>query len=186
MDRALRCGLDRLAISVSKAHILIMFGRFIDARVELETIDFESVPASAQGSIRGLCEEVGMYVEASKFDAGTHASEFFSPEAKKILNDANINEVEVTRRLDYAAAIVSAHSKHRLIAYDLFAMDGEGILFRFVIDAPIDDLLSLDWEITGGVAKTFNGPVDDILSIGVKPFSKGEKHIEFGAYNVDI
>ncbi len=186
MDRALRCGLDALAVSVSKAHILTMFGRFIDARAELEAIDLESIPASARGSIYGLCEEVGMYSAASKVDIRNPTPEFFSAEASKILADANISEVEITQRLDFAALIVRERAKHSLIAYDLFAMRGEGILFRFVVDAPMDELIELDWEITGKIAKKFSGLADDILSIGVKPFSKGEQHLEYGAYRVDV
>lgn len=186
MGLAHQCGLDDLVIAVSSAHILIMFGRFVDARAALEKIDYESAPASAQGSIYGLCEEVGMYELASKIPIGFSNQEFQSNEANEILKDANINEIEVTRRLNFAAEIVCAQAKHRLIAYDLFAMPGEGILFRFIVDAPMDDLLKLDWEITSEVAKKFNGPVDDILSIGVKPFSKGDEHIEYGAYRVVI
>jgi hypothetical protein len=186
MGRALHCGLDQLAIAVSKAHILTMFGRFIDARAELETIDLENLRASAQGSVLGLCEEVGMYTTATKLGAGKDGPEVFSAEVSKMLAAADINEIEVTQRLDYAASIVNMHALHRLIAYDLFAMDGEGILFRFVIDGSMDELLALDWSISAQVAKKFQGPLDDILSIGIKPFSKGEQHLEYGAYRVDI
>lgn len=186
MGRAHQCGLDDLVVAVSKAHILIMFGRFIEARSELEAIDYEGTPVSAQGALYGLCEEVGMYEVASKMSIGFSNPEFQSSEASEILKEAHIDEIEVTQRLSFAAEIVCAFAKHRLIAYDLFAMHGEGILFRFIVDAPMDDLLNLDWEITSEVAKKFNGPVDDILSIGVKPFSKGDEHIEYGAYRVGI
>lgn len=186
MERASHFGLGELSIAGSKAHILIMFGQFLKARELLEMIPFDEIPADAASSFHGLYEEVGMYSAASKLRVGNHAYGALSDEAHKVLNEANVSEIEITKRLDCAAAVVNATTKHRLIAYDLFAMSGEGILFRFVVDGPISELVELDWEITSKVAESFNGPADEVLSIGVKPFSPGEKHLEYGAYNVHI
>ena len=186
MDRALRCGLDEIAIATSRAHILIMFGKFWEARKVLQDVRFEDIPDAAKGALHGLCEEVGMYQWASMLSVGNHISGKFSEEASVILSEAGIGETEITERLDYASSIVNASVSHRLIAYDLFAMQGEGILFRFVVDAPMSELVELDWALTAKVAERFGGPADEVLSIGIKPFSAGEQHLEYGAYNVNV
>lgn len=186
MDRARFCGMNDLSITVSKAHLLTMFGCFSEARLILASFSIENAPAAANSSFRGLCEEVGMYKVASGLEVAHAPSEYLSNEASKILESAGISDADVTERLDYAASIVVSRAKHRLLAYDLFALDGEGILFRFVVDGPEDELLSLDWELTEKVAERFDGPLDSVLSIGIKPFSKGESHFAYGSYHAYV
>lgn len=179
-------GLNELSITLSRAYLFSMFGRFLDARTTLESCSIQDSPESSYGAFRGLCEEVGMYSVASNIEIKDHPTEYLSKDAHCILESFGIDDLEVTTRLDFAAAIVTARAKHRLLAYDLFAMEGEGILFRFVVDAAPDELLKLDWDISEAIAEKFDGPLDTILSIGIKPFSKGERHFEYGAYHAHI
>lgn len=179
-------GLNELSITISRAYLFSMFGRFLDARATLESCNIQDAPQASYGAFRGLCEEVGMYSVASSIEINNHPTEYLSKDAHCVLESFGIGDQEVTARLDFAAGMVAARAKHRLLAYDLFAMEGEGILFRFVVDAPPDELLQLDWDISEAVAEKFDGPLDSILSIGIKPFSKGEQHFEYGAYHAHI
>lgn len=186
MRKAEGCGSSSIMIAVSTAHVFTMFGRFKDARSVLEKFKIHEAPKSSLGSFRGLCEETGMYEMAASIRIDGAPSEYLSEEAHRILREANISDVEATEILDCAASFVAGRVTHRLIAYDLFAMEGEGILFRFVVDASHDQLLKLDWDVTEMLASKFDSLASSILSIGIKPFSKGEKHQGYGAYRASV
>lgn len=117
-------------------------------------------------------------VQANAFEA--------SIEAARILRRIGVDDIELTKRLDTACRVIQSKIQHPILAYKLFAKDDEGILYRYVVKAPMGDLLELNEMILDALLEEHDGPLDQELSICVTPWVPEDRPLLEEAYHVSI
>ena len=186
LDDALSFGIDNLAVSISRGHIMLMSGRLLDARNFLENLEIDQENYQAIDVILPQYMECGMFRKASDAAAALNRNANSDLHVHRILDGLGINDLEVTLRLDVAAEVICKAVSHPLLAYDIFAHDDEGILIQIVANADIETLALLNEEIADALTDRFNAPIDSVLSIMVKPFSSMENNVEGAVYRVGV
>ena len=106
--------------------------------------------------------------------------------AARILNQLGVDDTELTKRLDTACRVIRANINHPILGQKLFAMEGEGILFRYIVKASIDELIELNDKVLDALIDGHDGPLDQELSIRVSPWSEQESQPREAAYRVHL
>lgn len=184
LDQARNLGFVGLGMSISHAFVLEMGGRFVAARGVIEAIDAASIIEPARQYLVPHYVELGMFKAATDAVADISDFDHYAEVAKSILEEHGIDDAEVTARLQFAAAMIIDAAKHPLVDYKLFAMQGEGILYQFVVKGSIDELVELSIAISDALTDHFDGPLSEILSIDIVPFVQGHGSRQVGVFHV--
>ena len=178
-------GMDPFAIAFTLSHVALLNGHMLDSRSTVENVWVEATDkmrdllASHQaqaGMIGGFMAEGSVKTNAFKE----------SIEAARILHRIGVDDIELTKRLDTACRVIQSKIQHPILAYTLFAKDGEGILYRYVVKAPIDALIELNEMILDALLEKHDGPLDQELSICVAPWVPEDKPLLEEAYHVSL
>ena len=102
------------------------------------------------------------------------------------MDQIGATDEQVVRRVAAAAKIIKSMSAHPFIAFDLFAMQGEGILYRFVVNGSTERLVEIDMAIDEALIADFDEEIDDVLSIGIAPYEFGSNMLAADGYYVGV
>lgn len=187
-DLSIGLGFHPVAAGLSKAHALFICGEISMGRDVLSALEPDEANPEEVESVAAACAHFGLFFKArallQSIGKGEDAKYNESLLAAQILEEAGIDDIEVTRRLNVAAGIVRSMTAHPLIAYSIFAMRDEGVLFRFVVKDSIEKIVQIDRAIDETMSAQFDGLVDEVLSIGVKPHAPSDANPVGGAYRV--
>lgn len=184
LDQAEGLGFAGLGMSISRAFVLEMGGRFVEARNVIEAIDAASIMEPARRYLVPHYVELGMFKAATETVADISEYDDYAEVAKAILEDHGIDDAEVTARLQFAAAMIIKTAKHPLVDYRLFAMRGEGILYQFVVKGSIEELAQLGIAVSDALTDNFDGVLSEILSIDIIPFVPGNGSRQMEVFHV--
>lgn len=185
-----RSGLPPMAVAISKTHALYICGDIAMSQDVISQIDLSTVDAAALAGLGDSCMHNGFYRLAADLylKSGKHRGEVGAKAliAAEIMADIGATDEQAHLRITAAANLVKSMSAHPLIAYDLFAMHGEGLLFRFVVKDDIGRLMEIDAAIDAMLAERFSDEIDDVLSIGVCPHEPGSSLMSAEGYYVGV
>lgn len=184
LDEAETLGFVGLGMSISRAFVLEMGGRFVEARSVIEAIDAASIMEPARHYLVPHYVELGMFKAATEAVADVSEYDDYAEVAKAILEEHGIDDAEVTARLEFAAALIISRAGHPLIDYKLFAMQGEGILYQFVVKGGTEELVELSIAVSDALTDHFDGPLSELLSIDIVPFVPGNGSRQVGVFHV--
>jgi hypothetical protein len=182
-------GLPPIAKAVSASHALYICGEIKMAIDEIERVKLDKAKHRDLEAVADQCVHLGLFGRARDLYQAAGSTGGYVERvtcAAELIEEINGNDREVSDRLAVAAEIVKKMSYHPFIGYDVFAMRGEGILFRFVVRDDIERLVDIDREIDTALSAQFEGPIDSIFSIGVYPHAVGSLKDIGVAYNVGI
>ena len=189
-EDARRAGLDGLAVSISKAHALYVCGEIEMSKEEILRTDYSDADDRGLSGLADTCVYTGLfkmardlYIRAGK-QGGEENTQILR--AAGIMDQIDATDEQVVRRVATAAKIIKTMSTHPFIAFDLFAMQGEGILYRFVVKGSTERLVEIDMAIDEALIANFDEEIDDVLSIGVAPYEFGLNMLAAGGYYVGM
>lgn len=188
-QRAEAEGLPSIAKAVSASHALYICGEIKMAIDEIERVNLDDAKPRDLEAVADQCVHLGLFVRARELYQAAGSKGGYVERitcAAELIEELNGNDREVSDRLAVAAEIVKKMSYHPFIGYDVFAMRGEGILFRFVVRDDIERLVDIDREIDAALSVLFEGPIDNIFSIGIYPHTEGALKEIGEPYNVGI
>ena len=186
MDTSESLGMNAFGALVSRMFLLGLNGRFGDIREAVERFDLPEPHDSDNRLIVSHLVEAGMLNLACErlIAAGDPSSQVVA--AGAVLRSIGATDAELNERLDFAARLLVEEVGAPLIAYKFFAMEGEGILYQFVVRADIDTLAALDQKLSDAIVDHFDAALDEYLSISVIPFVPNSVIERMDAYHVDI
>ncbi|WP_432755553.1 hypothetical protein [Pseudomonas sp. WMBT8] len=186
LDFAEKCGVDRIAVSLSRSHIALMNGRICSARVIVEELSrMDDLPEGARPLLTAHFSQAGMLEELMKTQDLSHDLTRETA-AAQILQAIGVADIELTKRLDTACRVIRANANHPILGMKLFAMENEGIMYRYVVKASDDELIELNDKVLDALIEQHDGPLDQQLSIGVVPWTPDEQFILEAAYHVRV
>lgn len=170
-------GLTGVSLSLSRAHTSYLCGNIKESARQAKRHSSSASGDHEIGNLVVLCIQAGLFIMAENILKGmTTAEQPYVHIASAILERLGCSESDVTERLQVAADVIKSSIKHPLMSYSLLAMEGEGILYRFVVRAGIDEIVALDRAIDRALSERFdadNSELDHFLSVGVKPYTAG-------------
>jgi hypothetical protein len=178
-------GLDSFALAFTSAYLALLNGYVIDARREVEGI-MDTVVPSAIPLLRAHQAQVGMLGGFMADESLNSDFQNEALEAKKIIAKLSIDDWELTSRLDAACRMIRANINHPILSYKLFAREGDGILYRFMVKADVVRIAELNEMLLDMLLDTFDGDIDNELSILITPWSPVDRPISEGAYLVGV
>lgn len=180
-------GLDPLAKAFSASHISILNGRMLSAREAVDAPEFlMHVPSKSKALLAAVQMSLGI-MEKAAMATGSDKSEFKHVRAAaRILESIGVSDLELTKRLDTACRVIRENISHPILGFKVFAMEGEGILYRFLVRASIDDVVELNDKVLDALIDNHDGPLDRELSIRVTPWTPDDKPDREEAYYVGI
>jgi len=184
MELAKAGGLERFALAISKSHLALLSGEILCARETLSSIS--EVPDESRALVFSHHVLSGMLGSAMNYSGTSNISQASVRAAGAILESLDVDDIEGTKRLDVACKVIVAESLQPITGYKLFAMEGEGILYRFVVRAGIDELALLNERIIEALVDQFDGELDQELSICVTPWVSGDDYKAEEAHHVSI
>lgn len=187
LDLSEACGLDPIAKVFSAAHISILNGRMVNAREFVEGREFiAQVPPESGSLLASIHVNLGI-MEKALIATASDKSEFKHVQAAaRILQSIGASDLELTKRLDTACTVIRDNSSHPLLGFKIFAMEGEGILYRFLVREPIEAVVELNDKVLDALMDNHDGPLDRELSILVTPWTEDDKPDREEAYHVGI
>lgn len=172
-----RAGLPSVAAAVSRAHILYICGDLEMSRRVLLDAELDDADSSGLAGIADGCAHSGLFIMAADLymRAGKNSGEVSQHllVAAEIMTDIGATDEQVSKRLVTASKIIRSMTSHPHIALDIFAMHGEGILYRFMVKDRIERLLEIDCAIDIALSSSYEEAIDQVLSIGVAPHEDG-------------
>ncbi|KTB96556.1 hypothetical protein [Pseudomonas sp. ICMP 10191] len=182
---AKKLAFDPIGAAMSHAHIALINGRALDAREVLES-EFVDADENVLRLIKAHQVQAGVVGGHMKMAGVEHLVLESAVEVARILDYMSIDDRELTVRLDTACRVIRANISHPIMGYKLFARQGEGILYRFVVKSSAEDLASINGKILDALMAEHDGPIDPELSILVTPFSMEDPSDITEAYRVGI
>lgn len=183
-------GLPPVAKSVSTAHALYVCGEMKMAVEEIERVSLDGAGSDELIAVANQCVHLGLFRRARDLyeKAGSTIEGYVARVicAAELMEEIGASDQEVSDRLAVVAHIVKDMSRHPFIGYDLFAMRGEGILFRFVVRDDIGRLVEMDRQIDEALSNQFESPIDRLFSVGIYPHEDGSLKEIGDAYNVSM
>lgn len=172
-----RAGLPSLAAAVTRAHILYICGELEMSREVLLAVELDDVDPSGLAGVADGCAHSGLFKMSADLymRAGKQSGEVSQHilVAAEIMVDVGATDDQVSQRLVTASKIIRSMTSHPHIALDIFAMHGEGILYRFMVKDSIERLLEIDCAIDLALSSGYDEAIDQVLSIGVAPHEDG-------------
>ncbi|MBI6605160.1 MULTISPECIES: hypothetical protein [Pseudomonas] len=184
-SKAEHWGFDRIAVPFSIAFVYLSNGRVLDARSLIEKV-YRDAPENILDLIKAHQAQAGM---VGVFLDTTETKPPFigdCSEAARILASRGIDDIELTKRLDTACSVIRRWINHPILGFKIFAQEGEGILYRYLVKAPIEDLMALNTKILDALMDCHDGPLDRELSICVTPWAPEDAGDVQEAYRVRI
>lgn len=189
-EDARRAGLDGLAVSISTAHALYVCGEVEMSKEEILRTDYSDADNRGLSGLADTCVHTGLFKMARDLyiRSGTQGGEVSTQvlRAAEIMDQIGATDEQVVRRVAAAAKIIKSMSAHPFIAFDLFAMQGEGILYRFVVNGSTERLVEIDMAIDEALIADFDEEIDDVLSIGIAPYEFGSNMLAADGYYVGV
>lgn len=186
LDETQRIGFDDLGIILSRAFILEMGGRLTEARDVIEMLDAANIIEPSRKFLVPHYMELGMFKSATEIVTDIEEYDPYALVAKAILEEHGVDDLEVTKRLEFAASMVIQRVGHPLVDYKLFAMRGEGILYQIVAKGSIEELGKLGVELSDALVDNFYGVLNEILCIDVIPFVPGNQSRQMEVFRVSV
>lgn len=178
--------IDEKAIAFSSSYLSLINGQTSDARSILENASVVDESIEHKFLLAAHFVKAGM-LESLVLTCDPNTLEFEDAlEAAYMLREIGVNDIELTRRLDTAGRTIRNSIKHPLLEYRLFASRGEGILFRYVVKGTTGELVALNEKILDALMDEHDGPLDEMLSIGVVPWVAGSQYGTDEAYHVRL
>ncbi|MDZ5602609.1 hypothetical protein SJI00_07465 [Pseudomonas sp. RP23018S] len=180
-------GLEPVASGFSTAHLSLINGQMLRAREVVDVSEFlNKVPPESRSLLAAIQMNIGAIEEAAKI-TGPEKSEYeHVGAALKILNLLGESDMELTKRLDTACRVIREHVNHPILGFKFFAMEGEGILYRFWVRASVEDVIDLNDKVLDALMDNHDGPLDRELTICTTPWTADEKPNREEAYYVGI
>lgn len=97
----------------------------------------------------------------------TSANVFQTIAAADYFEAHGVDEKEIALRIKCASEIVRKHFT-RLKNFRLTANEW-GVSFEYIVDAEIERLIDVDWEITEALCAKFDDPLSEYITIGTTP-----------------
>lgn len=187
LSRSANWGLNPIAKVFSTAYLSILNGRMSSAREAVDDHEFiAAVPAKNKSLLASIHMNLGV-MEKALIATATDKSEFKHVQAAaRILKSIGVPDLELTKRLDTACRVIRESISHPILGFKVFAMEGEGILYRFLVRASIDDVVELNDKVLDALIDNHDGPLDRELSIRVTPWTPDDKPDREEAYYVGI
>jgi hypothetical protein len=180
-------GIGQVAAGYAMAHLAQLNGQVLISRGIIEDLSkAEDLGDSPAGLIAAHQAMSGMLKDALKNTSPSVMHFDHINSAVKILDAIGVSDIEVTMRLDTACRVIRENINHPILAYKLFAMEGEGILYRYVVNSTVDDLIAINDKVLDALLDHHDGPLDRELSICVTPWSDIENLGAVEAYHVSI
>jgi hypothetical protein len=187
---AKQSGLEDLAVSISTAHALYICGEVEMSKRIISNIDIASANNAGLSGLADTCVHTGMFQMARDLylRSGRQDGEISiqTIRAAMIMDQIGATDEQVALRVATAARVVKSFSAHPFIAFDIFAMEDEGILYRFVVKGTTDQLVDLDLAIDEALLDEFDEDIDKVLSIGVAPYERGANILAADGYYVGV
>ncbi|MFJ2362453.1 hypothetical protein ACIPIN_01835 [Pseudomonas sp. NPDC087697] len=187
---AQRAGLDKLAVSISTAHALYICGEIEMSKDEILRSDISDAENAGLSGLADSCVHTGLLQKARDLyiRSGKQKGEVSTQviRAAEIMDQIGANDDQVVRRIATAARVIKSMSTHPFIAYDLFAMHDEGILYRFVVKGSTERLVEIDMAIDEALLNEFDEEIDEVLSIGLAPYELGANILAADGYYVGV
>lgn len=180
-------GLEPVASAFSTAHLSLLNGQMLRAREAVDASDFlQNVPPHSRSLLAAIQMNLGA-MEKAAIATGHEKSEFKHVRAAvQILKSIGEPDIELTKRLDTACRVIRENVSHPILGFKLFAMEGEGILYRFLVRASIDDVIELNDKVLDALMDNHDGPLDRELTICTTPWTADEKPDREEAYYVGL
>lgn len=187
LSRSENWGLDPVAKVFSTAYLSILNGQMLSARQAVDDHEFiAAVPAKNMSLLAAIHVNLGI-MEKALIATAPEKSEFKHVQAAaRVLESIGVSDLELTKRLDTACRVIRENISHPILVYKVFAMEGEGILYRFLVRASIDDVVELNDKVLDALMDNHDGPLDQELSIRVTPWTVDDKPDREEAYYVGI
>lgn len=174
MDIAERFGIDEFGNMVSKCLIYNLHGELSKSRSALES--WKSYPSepNIDRSILSHAVETGMFDLAKEIILRGNSHHEDAIAAAELIEGQGIDSALVTERLEVAAKIVIKETKKPFLAFNLFAMKNEGMLYEIIVDGTVEELIALDEKINDQLIELFGfDSLAEILSISISPYVDG-------------
>ncbi|MBA1280377.1 hypothetical protein [Stutzerimonas stutzeri] len=189
LDIARIHGLPPTADSLSRAHIYWMNGKILQSRNIICAIDTHG-ERQMISTLIGCTASVGMIARAlrciDELGGNARPEDRNIEAAAAILHTAHVDESQITSRLQTAADVIRESVKHPFMAYDIFADDREGILFQFVVDGSVEEIVQLENRVTEALVDVYDGPIDRLFTIGIKPHIFSDNNTSYGPYHASL
>jgi hypothetical protein len=188
LDSAGRLGLPEPVCNLSRGHMLWLNGEVSEMRSVLERIELSNDLAFLH-TLTGELASGGMFSRARKCIhklVGKIPSDSYLCIAADILDENQIQDSEVGVRLQTAADVLKGRISHPFLAYEVFADRDEGISFSFVVNVNVEEVVELDRCVVEALVEKYDGPVDSLLAINVKPFEPAVTKDTYGTYHVGV
>jgi len=189
-EKAKQCGLDKLAVSISTAHALYICGEVEMSRNEIAGLDISEANSAGLSGLADTCVHTGMfqmardlYIRSGKQNGQISIQAI---RAANLMDEIGATDEQVSLRIAIAARVLKSRISHPFIAFDVFAMAGEGILYRFVVKGTTEQLVELDMAIDEALLSEFNEELDEVLSIGISPYELGSNVLAADGYYVGV
>ena len=187
-DDSVRAGLIPIAAMVSKTHALYICGRVFDAMNQIMSVDLKSVEPTEILGLANTCTPLGLFKMAAELYKSINEVQGQTSrqivEAANIMDQIGATDEQVNARLATASKIIMSMTGQPHIALDVFAMRGEGILYRFMVRDTVERLIEIDQAIDSALSEIYNDAIDQVLSIGVAPHDRSAKIQEEASFNV--
>lgn len=183
-------GLPELAVSVSRAHSLYICGEIEMSERQILSADIATAGDFALAGLADCCVHTGLFKRASAlYETSGREDGQVSMKATiaaQIMDTVGATDEQICRRIQAAAEVIKRFSSHPFICFDVFAMHGHGILYRFMVKAGTDHLLAIDAAVDQALSEKFDDPVDQVFSIGIAPYEAGAQIYAADGYYVGV
>lgn len=186
LELAERYGMDSNAVAISRSHIALMSGRISDARKIIESLFLKDIPLEVKQILTPHLVQPGMLEIMMKSNISMGRDVRYEMVAAEILRGLNVKDIELTSRLNTACGVIRENISHPILAQKIFAMEGEGILYRYVVKASIEELVHLNDMILDSLMDNHDGPLDQELTICVAPWAAEDNHPREQRYHVSL
>lgn len=176
-------GFDPIALIIARSKIDLLCGAILEARRQVESINTGDLPDSAKRAVLTQGMFTGSLKKTMEAAEMLGRDEQAAGVAAEILSQKGIDDLELTKMPDTACRVIRAGIDHPILGYKLFAMEGEGILYRFLVRADVEQIADLNEKIIEALIEKHDGPLDSELSIiatpwyGYEPEEKGTYHV---------
>lgn len=183
---ALNLGFDKIAYALSSSHLSLLHGEVLRAREFITLLEGVELAPDTEEMMAAHLIQAGAVGKLSELIPSVEMELSPPTEALNILRRLGVDDLELTRRLDTACRVIRANVCHPILAYRFFALEGEGILYSFVVKDSLDKLAELNDKILDALIDEHDGPLDRELSIRVTPWHEGLMFSREEVYSVGI
>lgn len=187
IEQSIELGLPEIPARFSIGFVLWMNGQIMQGREVLASIGVQREDLNLVKSMIGCSLAMGMIDLANDCVQLLGRKEDSNViNASEMLSELGVSDIELTKRIQTAIDAIRDDLHHPLMAYDLFAMHGEGLLFQIVVNASVDKLVEMDIKIAEALTEHYHDPIDSVLTICTKPHASNATSTSYGPYHASM